>query len=39
MKNSAISWYNDLKNFVPIKIKSEDGKYEFDTEMDQNRSV
>lgn len=39
MMNTTISWYNDLKNFVPIKIKSEDGRYEFDTEMDQNRSV
>jgi hypothetical protein len=35
----TIEWYNVLKNYVQIKIKSEDGKYDFDVEMDQNRSV
>ena len=25
--NATVNWYNDLKNFVFIFIKSEDGKY------------
>jgi hypothetical protein len=26
----AVNWYNNLKNFVEILIKSEDGKYAFE---------